>query len=214
MIFPYSQKELDYLSERDPLLGGVIRSVGFIERTVEEDVFSAVVHHIIGQQISMRAQETVWRRLQELLGEVTPDTLADADTEAVKGCGMTYRKADYIRDFAQKVRSGEFDVEALREMEDGEAVKALSALRGVGEWTAEMLLLFCLRRSDVLSYGDLGIRRGMMKLYGWDTMMRAQFEECRERYSPYGSVASFYLWVVNGGALSEEELTKLREEVR
>ena len=214
MIFPYSQKELDYLSARDPLLGGVIRAVGFIERTVEENVFSAVVHHIIGQQISMRAQETVWRRLQELLGEVTPDTLADADTEAVKGCGMTYRKADYIRDFAQKVRSGEFDAEALREMEDGEAVKALSALRGVGEWTAEMLLLFCLRRADVLSYGDLGIRRGMMKLYGWTTMTRAQFEECRERYSPYGSVASFYLWAVNGGALSEEELTKLREEVR
>ena len=122
MNFPYSQKELDYLAERDPLLGGVIRAVGFIDRTVEEDVFSAVVHHIIGQQISMRAQETVWRRLQELLGEVTPDTLAEADTEAVKGCGMTYRKADYIRDFAQKVRSGEFDVEALRAMEDGEAV--------------------------------------------------------------------------------------------
>ena len=214
MNFPYSQKELDYLSERDPLLGGVIRAVGFIERTVEEDVFSAVVHHIIGQQISMRAQETVWRRLQDLLGEVTPDTLAEADTEAVKGCGMTYRKADYICDFAQKVRSGEFDAEALREMEDGEAVKALSALRGVGEWTAEMLLLFCLRRSDVLSYGDLGIRRGMMKLYGWEEMTKAQFEECRERYSPYGSVASFYLWAVNGGALSEEELTKLREEVR
>lgn len=214
MNFPYSQKELDYLSERDPLLGGVIRSVGFIARAVEEDVFSAVVHHIIGQQISMRAQETVWRRLQELLGEVTPDTLAEADTEAVKGCGMTYRKADYICDFAQKVRSGEFDVEALREMEDSEAVKALSALRGVGEWTAEMLLLFCLRRSDVLSYGDLGIRRGMMKLYGWTTMTREQFEACRERYSPYGSVASFYLWAVNGGAISEEELTNLREEVR
>ena len=214
MNFPYSQKELDYLAGRDPLLGGVIRSVGFIERTVEEDVFSAVVHHIIGQQISMRAQETVWRRLQELLGEVTPDTLAEADTEAVKACGMTYRKADYIRDFAQKVRSGEFDVEALRVMEDSEAVKALSALRGVGEWTAEMLLLFCLRRRDVLSYGDLGIRRGMMKLYGWEEMTKAQFEECRERYSPYGSVASFYLWAVNGGALSEEELTNLREEVR
>lgn len=213
MNFPYSQKELDYLAERDALLGGVICAVGFIERTVEEDVFSAVVHHIIGQQISMRAQETVWRRLQELLGEVTPDTLADADTEAVKSCGMTYRKADYIRDFAQKVRSGAFDVEALRAMEDGEAVKALSALRGVGEWTAEMLLLFCLCRPDVLSYGDLGIRRGMMKLYGWDTMTKAQFEECRERYSPYGSVASFYLWAVNGGALSDEELAKLREEV-
>ena len=214
MNFPYSQKELDHLSARDPLLGGVIRAVGFIERTVEADVFSAVVHHIIGQQISMRAQETVWRRLQELLGEVTPDTLAEADVEAVKGCGMTYRKADYIRDFAQKVRSGEFHVEALRVMEDSEAVKALSALRGVGEWTAEMLLLFCLQRSDVLSYGDLGIRRGMMKLYGWEEMTKAQFEECRERYSPYGSVASFYLWAVNGGALSEEELTKLREEVR
>ncbi len=214
MNFPYSQKELDYLAARDALLGGVIRRVGYIERTVEEDVFSAVVHHIIGQQISMKAQETVWRRLQGLLGEVTPATLADADTEAVKGCGMTYRKAEYIRDFAKKVCSGEFNVEALRAMEDGEAVRALSALRGVGEWTAEMLLLFCLCRPNVLSYGDLGIRRGMMKLYGWDTMTRAQFESCRERYSPYGSVASFYLWAVNGGVLSKEELEQLREEVR
>ena len=213
MNFPYSQKELDYLAARDALLGGVIRRVGYIARTVEEDVFSAVVHHIIGQQISMKAQETVWRRLQELLGEVTPETLADADTEAVKGCGMTYRKAEYIRDFAQKVCSGEFDVEALRAMEDGEAIKALSALRGVGEWTAEMLLLFCLCRPNVLSYGDLGIRRGMMRLYGWNTMTRAQFEACRERYSPYGSVAAFYLWAVNGGALSEEELEQLREEI-
>lgn len=214
MIFPYSQKELDYLAARDPLLGGVIRRVGVIERTVEEDVFSAVVHHIIGQQISMKAQETVWRRLQELLGEVTPDTLAAADIEAVKGCGMTYRKADYIRDFAAKVQSGEFDAEALRQMEDGAAVKTLSALHGIGEWTAEMLLLFCLQRPNVLSYGDLGIRRGMMKLYGWDTMTKAQFDECRERYSPYGSVASFYLWAVNGGVVSEEELEQLREEVK
>lgn len=214
MIFPYSQKELDYLAARDPLLGGVIRRVGVIERTVEEDVFSAVVHHIIGQQISMRAQETVWRRLQELLGEVTPDTLAAADIEAVKGCGMTYRKADYIRDFAEKVMSGAFDAEALRKMDDGAAVKTLSALHGIGEWTAEMLLLFCLQRPNVLSYGDLGIRRGMMKLYGWDTMTKAQFDECRERYSPYGSVASFYLWAVNGGVVSEDELEQLREDVR
>ena len=114
--------------------------------------------------------------------------------------GMSLRKAEYILDFARRVQSGEFDLEAVRRMDDGQAIAALTSLRGVGVWTAEMILLFCLQRPDVLSYDDLAIRRGLRMLYRHKALDRERFERYRRRYSPCGSVASLYLWAVACGA--------------
>lgn len=113
------------------------------------------------------------------------------------------KKASYIKDFALKVPSGAFDINAVWQMPDEEAVAALSGLKGVGVWTAEMILLFCMQRPNVFSFGDLAILRGLRMVYRHKTIDRKLFEKYRKRFSPYGSTASLYLWAVAGGALPE-----------
>ena len=203
MYFAYGEKELSYLRGKDKRLCNAIDRIGRIERAVDPDLFSSVVHHIIGQQISTKAQVTVWQRMQESLGAVNAATLLAAGTERLQSFGMTFRKAEYIAEFAAGVQSGAFDPEAIARMTDAEAIAALSALRGIGVWTAEMILLFCLQRPDIFSYDDLAIRRGLRMLYHHQTIDRERFEKYRRRFSPYGSVASLYLWAVAGGALPE-----------
>ena len=203
MYFTYGEKELDFLRQKDKRLAEVIDRIGPVHRTVDTDLFSAVVHHIIGQQISTKAQATIWQRMRDALGTVTAETILFADPAQLQSLGMTFRKADYIRDFAGKVHSGEFDLDAVCHMSDEDAIRALSSLRGVGVWTAEMILLFCMQRPDVFSYDDLAIQRGLRMVYHHRRIDRKLFEKYRRRYSPYGSVASLYLWAVSGGAIPE-----------
>lgn len=116
---------------------------------------------------------------------------------------MTFKKADYILDFAEKVQGRTFDIEGLDRLTDTEVIKELSALKGIGVWTAEMIMTFCMQRPDVVSFGDLAIHRGMRMLYRHRKIDRAKFERYRKRYSPYGTVASLYLWAIAGGAIPE-----------
>lgn len=201
MYFSYGDRETEYLKSRDKALGQVIEQVGHVYREVDPDLFSSVVHHIIGQQISTKAQATVWARLRDMLGVVEPETVAAAELSALQAAGMTFRKAAYIKDFAEKVGGGAFDLEAVARLPDDEAIRALSALKGIGVWTAEMILLFCLARPDILSFDDLAIQRGLRMVYHHRKIDRRLFEKYRRRYSPYGSVASLYLWAVAGGAI-------------
>ena len=203
IFFQYGKAETDYLISRDRQLAAVIEKVGHVHRRVDTDLFSSVVHHIVGQQISTKAQQTVWRRLGEALGEITPPNVAAAGREALQSLGMTFHKAEYILDFSAKVLSGECDLAAIARMPDAEAIAALSDLKGIGVWTAEMLLLFCLQRPDILSYGDLAIQRGMRMVYRHHAITPELFERHRKRLSPCGSVASLYFWAVAGGAVPE-----------
>lgn len=203
MYFNITREDLDYLRKRDKRLGAVIDKIGIIEREVDSDLFSSVIHQIIGQQISMKAYATVRARVYDYLGEVTPETVAAADTDALQKLGMSRRKAEYIRDFAVKVQSGEFDLAAVTDMSDEEAISALSSLKGIGVWTAEMLLLFCLQRRDILSFSDAGIQRGMRMVYRHRQITHEWFEKIRKRLSPCGSVASLYFWAVSGGAIPD-----------
>lgn len=201
MYFQYTTKETDYLSQKDKRLGEAIRKIGPIRREVDTDLFSAVVHHIIGQQISTKAQATIWQRMRESLGVVDAEHLLAAGAPELQKLGMTFRKAEYITDFARKVQDGSFDPETIRQLPDEDAIRALSSLKGIGVWTAEMILLFCLQRPDVFSYDDLAIQRGLRMVYHHRKINRKLFEKYRRRFSPYGSVASLYLWAVAGGAV-------------
>ena len=203
MYFSYGEAELAYLRKKDKRLCEVIDKVGMIERRVDADLFSSVVHHIVGQQISSKAQATIWQRLQDALGKVNAQNILDAGVPKLQSFGMTFRKAEYIMDFARKVESGEFDLAAVAAMSDAEAIRALSALNGIGVWTAEMILLFCLQRKDVFSFDDLAIQRGLRMVYHHRVITKQLFEKYRRRFSPYGSVASLYLWAVAGGAIAE-----------
>ena len=203
MYFQYGVEATGYLTKKDKRLGKIIARIGPVEREVDPDLFSAVVHHIVGQQISTRAQLTVWNRMRDALGTVNVETILAAGVPKLQSLGMTFRKAEYITDFAEKVRMGAFDPAAVAAMPDAEAIAALSSLRGVGVWTAEMILLFCLQRPDIFSFDDLAIRRGLRMVYRHRTITRALFEKYHRRFSPYGSVASLYLWAVSGGAIPE-----------
>ena len=203
MYFTYGQTETDYLKAKDSRLAAVIDRLGHINRTVDTDLFSSVVHHIIGQQISTKAQATIWQRMQDTLGSVSAETILAAGVPALQALGMTFRKAEYLTDLAGRIVDGSFDLEAVRSMDDAEAIRALSSLRGIGVWTAEMILLFCLQRPDIFSYDDLAIQRGLRMVYHHRQVGRELFEKYRRRYSPYGSVASLYLWAVAGGAVPE-----------
>ena len=201
MYFAYGTKETDYLSHKDKRLAAAIAQIGPIEREVDTDLFAAVVHHIIGQQISMKAQATIWQRMQDALGTVDAEHLLAAGVPQLQQLGMTFRKAEYITDFSQKIHDGTFDLQAVWQMPDDEAIRALSSLKGIGVWTAEMILLFCMQRPDVFSYDDLAIQRGLRMLYHHRKIDRKLFEKYRRRFSPYGSVASLYLWAISGGAI-------------
>ena len=200
-VFAYGQHEIDYLKSRDARLGEAIDAIGRVEREVDPDLFSSVMHHIVGQQISTKAQASIWSRMQGRLGEVSPAAVLAAGRDGLQSLGMTFRKADYLTDFAERVETGGFDLDAVRAMPDEEAIAALSAIRGVGRWTAEMILLFCLERPDVLAFDDLAIQRGMRMLYHHRRITPALFAKYRRRYSPHGSVASLYLWAIAGGAV-------------
>lgn len=200
-VFRYGEVETSWLASRDPRLGDAIQRIGHVEREVDPDLFSSVMHHIIGQQISTKAQATVWRRMRERLGEVTPGTVLAAGEGGLQALGMTFRKAGCLVEFARRVETGAFDLAAVAEMPDEEAVRALDGLPGIGRWTAEMILLFCLERPDVLSRGDLAIQRGMRMLYHHRRITPELFARYRRRYSPYGSTAGLYLWAIAGGAI-------------
>ena len=201
--FAYGERELSYLRQKDKRLGAVMDRIGHIDRAVDPDLFSSVVHHIIGQQISTKAQATIWQRIHDTLGSINAETILNAGVPALQALGMTFRKAEYITDFAEKVHTGAFDLNAVECMNDEDAIRALSSLKGIGVWTAEMILLFCMQRPDIFSYDDLAIRRGLRMVYHHREMDRARFEKYRRRFSPYGSVASLYLWAVAGGAIPE-----------
>ena len=201
-VFVCEERALAHLKKKDKRLSAVIDALGPLERATDSDLFASVVRHIVGQQISMAAQATIWRRMTEALGEITPERVYATELQALQACGITFKKAEYIKDFAQKVHDGVYDIEALAEKSDDDVIAALSALKGIGVWTAEMLMIFCMQRPDILSFGDLAIQRGLRMLYHHRKIDRKLFEKYRRRYSPYGSVASFYIWGVWIGAIT------------
>lgn len=203
MYFKYGEKEISYLKNKDKKLAEVIEKVGLIERETDPELFSALVHHIVGQQISTKAQATIWERIKNSFGSVTPERVLNASVDEIRSFGISLRKVEYIKDFAEKVHTGEFDIEAAEKMEDDELIKYLTTLKGVGVWTAEMILLFCLQRPNVFSFDDLAIQRGLRMVYHHRKIDRKLFEKYRRRFTPYCSIASLYLWAVSNGAIPE-----------
>ena len=180
-FFQYGETEIAYLKQADKRLAEVIDRIGRVERRVIPDLFAALVHSIVGQQISTKAHETIWRRIENALGKVTPEAIDRLPVEELQGFGITFKKAAYIRNATVCAR--------------------LSELDGIGVWSAEMLMLFSMQRPDILSFGDLAIQRGLRMVYHHRKITRELFEKYRHRFSPYNSVASLYLWAVAGGAI-------------
>ncbi|PID75034.1 MAG: DNA-3-methyladenine glycosidase [Desulfobacterales bacterium] len=176
-----------------------METLGHVYRKVEPDLFSCLVHQIIGQQISMAAQKTIWQRLLHGINPVTPKAIDAMSIPSLGNLGISPRKAAAIKGLAAGIQSGPLDISALYAMDDQEVIRILSSFQGIGVWTAQMALIFSMQRPDVLSFGDMGIQKGLRMLYHHRKITPALFAKYKKRYSPHGSVASLYLWEIAGG---------------
>lgn len=196
----YGEKEISHLTAKDPALAKVIAEVGLVKREVIPDTFTALVHSIISQQISAKALITVWARMRDMFAPFTPGNIASIPAATLQTCGISMRKAVYIKEVAASVTEGDLDLAELHLMDDDAVCRRLSGIKGIGIWTAEMLLTFSMERPDILSRHDLAIQRGLRMLYRHKKITPALFAKYKKRYSPYATVASLYLWALAGGA--------------
>ena len=214
-IFIYGEREIAHLKRADTTLGKAIELIGHLERPINPDLFSSLISSIVAQQISSKAADTVWKRMVERFGEITPKTIDTASAEDIQQCGISMRKAIYIKDTAERVVSGKFDIYALHSLGDEELCKKLSELKGIGVWTAEMLMIFSMQRPNILSWDDLAIQRGIRMLYKHRKVTKELFLKYKKRYSPYASVASLYLWAIASGQYGYKDcapVTKVKKK--
>lgn len=190
------------LMAADPKLAKLIRELGPIEperdrRGSREDAYEALARAICGQQLSTKAAAAIWERIEALFGGGTPDPKAvvAADPQEMRDAGLSWSKVSYFRDLAERVLDGELDLKRLPELPDEEIVAELTEIKGIGRWTAEMFLIFHLGRPDVLSTGDLGIRRGAQLAFGLDELpSEDELARIGERWRPHRTIACLYLW--------------------
>jgi DNA-3-methyladenine glycosylase II len=193
---------IEHLRAADERLAEVIDERGPLDlesrvRGRPADAYGALLRAIVGQQLSVKAARSIFIRFTELFGgrTPTPEELLEADVETLRSAGLSGAKAKYVRSLAEHVISGELELDRLDELSDDAVMRELVAVKGLGEWTAHMFLLFHLGRPDVLPVGDLGVRRAVERLYGFEGLpSAAELEALGERWRPYRSLASLYLW--------------------
>ncbi len=176
---------------KDELLGPVVEQFGPDGITSRDDLFQTLVRSIVGQQISVLAADAIWGRVVDHLGQVTPNAVLATDQASIAACGVTRPKASYIYGLAENAT--ELLNQPWEEMSDAAIMKHLVKFRGIGPWTAEMLLMFHFLRPDVFSLGDIGLIRGTQRLVP-EAETKEDVGEIAERWRPYRTAAAWYLW--------------------
>lgn len=205
MTFQFDIVALDYLKRKDKRLGELIDQIGPIQREMNPNLFESLISSIVAQQISGKAYVTVFGRLKHKTA-ITPEGLLQLAPEDIQSCGMSLKKVSYIQGAAAYFK--ETSIEQLKQLSDEDLIAQLIQLKGIGRWTAEMLLIFSLNRMNVLSKNDLAIRRGISMLYHHKRVTDALLEKYRKRYSPYASVAALYLWEISSGRYGHHDYQK------
>jgi DNA-3-methyladenine glycosylase II len=198
---PLSQLQLaaNHLAKADPILAPVIAAHGLAPFAAHKNYYEALVGSIISQQLSVKAAAAIEKRFLALFDDKfpTPEQILTKDIEELRGVGFSRPKARYVQDLASHILDGTVTFETLDRLSNDEIIAELTKVKGIGEWTVHMFLMFCMGRLDVLPVGDLGIRNGVMQLYNLDHIPLA--DEIKEiaaahNWSPYQSVASWYIW--------------------
>lgn len=184
-----------HLSRRDKVLRKLIKAYPEAELVSRGDAFQALARSIVGQQISVKAAQSIWNRFAVLAGEVTPAAVVALEATALRGCGFSAQKVAYVKDLAGRFATGEVRPRRWSRMDDEAIIAELVAVKGIGRWTVEMFLIFHLRRPDVLPVDDLGLRRAMELHYNaGEPLTKVRMREIGEPWSPWSSVATWYLW--------------------
>lgn len=188
---------------RDPRLRALIKKHGpcGITKHRTRDPFASLVGTITSQQLSTKAADTIYKRVVDVVGGregLTPDALLAADPTALRAAGLSNQKVAYVRDLAGRVKSGALDLHALDEHGDEDVIAAITAVKGLGLWSAQMFLMFRLNRPDIWPIGDLGIVRGVQHLHGMKRRPSPRtMERLGEAWRPYRSIAAWYLWRIS-----------------
>jgi DNA-3-methyladenine glycosylase II len=197
------KRATEQLRASDPVLAGVIDSVGKLPsaragRPAPGDHYGALVRAIVGQQLSVLAARAIYGRLTDRFGGRPPtprEVLAEEPEELRAAVGLSRAKVGFLRSLAEHVLSGELELQRLDELSDEDVIAELVAVKGLGEWTSHMFLMFQLERPDVLAVGDLGIRRAIERAYGLDALPGpAEIESLAQPWRPYRTLACRYLW--------------------
>lgn len=194
-----AQKAAAYLQDVDPVLRPVIERVGLCTIRPNTDYYQELVDAIISQQLSVHAARSIEQRFRDLFGGSfpAPEQILTTNVETLRGLGFSRAKATYVLDLAQHVVDGSVRFDHLDGLSNGAVIAELTAVKGIGTWTAHMFLMFCMGRTDVLPVGDLGIRNGIRRLYGFaDLPTPAQITDlaATNHWHPYESIASWYVW--------------------
>ena len=192
---PRIYEGLEYLLENDPVFSALPIEAKDIKREYIGPGFPGLARIVIGQQVSAQAADSLWRRFEQGLPNVTPNAVLILNQDEMRTLGLSHQKARYIRELATAINEGRFDPLALEDLGDEEVYEAVMALKGFGAWSAEMFLIFCLARPDVWPAADLGIQEGLRKYLGQEE--RPDFEQTKKegaRFAPYRSAASLLLW--------------------
>jgi DNA-3-methyladenine glycosylase II len=190
------KEAIQHLKQSDPVLSGIIDRVGDYGIEFRDPDFETLVKSIVYQQLSGRVASVIFGRVVKAAGgKLTPESILKLRPGRMRALGLSGQKTAYIRDLARHTRDGSVDFEELLDLPDEAVIERLTEVKGIGEWTAHMFLIFALRRTDVLPLGDLGIRAAIRKAYGLAELPEAaEMERLAVRWRPYCTVASWYLW--------------------
>ena len=181
------------LSRKDDVLHEIINEFDDLELVSRGDLFYTLIRSVIGQQISVKAASTVWSRFCERIGDIEPKNILLADIEELRSCGLSQRKAEYVIGISESW--SDYDSIEWKEMSDEEIIQELIKLRGVGKWTAEMILIFTMLRPDVFPIGDIGMIRGIEKSYNsGERMSIDELYAISEKWKPWRTVACCFMW--------------------
>jgi DNA-3-methyladenine glycosylase II len=183
------------LARRDPVMAGIMRAHPKIFLARRGEPFMTLARAIVGQQISVKAAQSVWDRFAACVGEVSPQNVLSRERKILRACGLSDRKTEYIADLAQHFANGSIHVQRWPAMGDEEIIAELVEVRGIGRWTAEMFLIFSLLRPDVFPLDDLGLQKGIRVAYfAKRKVALSTLRRIGERWRPWRSVATWYLW--------------------
>ncbi|UCH47439.1 MAG: DNA-3-methyladenine glycosylase 2 family protein [Betaproteobacteria bacterium] len=191
----YWSQALTALSERDTVLETLIRQ--HRSRTLQPrgDAFVTLARSIIGQQLSVKAAQSIWQRLHDNVGTIEPGAIVNTDVDQLRGQGLSANKAAYLIELAERFLDGSLDAAKWHQCEDEEVIKELTAVRGVGRWTADMFLIFCLLRPNVLPLGDVGLQRAMRVHYNnGKPLSKLKIRRITRQWEPWCTVATWFMW--------------------
>ena len=189
------RKAIIHLKKKDPTLARIIEAVGPYRMQYAPPTFANLVRSIVFQQLNGKAASAIYQRLLDAAGDITPESILKLRPARLRKIGLSRQKSAYIADLARHTHSGSVVFDTIHELTDEEVIEHLTAVKGIGVWTAHMFLMFALRRADILPTGDLGVRMAIRKAYALaDLPTKAEMEELALAWRPYCSVAAWYLW--------------------